>query len=528
VGDLSCSGVCEISAVGCSVPQVCGDSVIDPGEVCDGTVFGGRTCTTELGQGWAGPLTCAPDCASVDTSACAQTCGSNATVDPGEDCEYSIGTAVTCEDLGLGAGLVSCRPDCTFETALCNTVVASVQQPLPAAVPGAFQMLLAGDGKSLLFSTGNDEMDVNNTDANGKSDVFRYDLSGFVKKSADPKLKRLSVSASGGDADGDSEVLGASYDGSRVIFRSKASNLVTGKGIPVNNAIWHLYLRDLSSNTTTLLDVTTAGQASSTGVIEASLAEDGQFVAFTSSAPSLVAGDTGSSVAVPFVLDLSSSTIERLPSGNAADFSENAQHVRISADGRYVFFDTMQADITPTQNAVLRFDRQTSSYLDISQLAVPSSQGNPFFLIGISGDGGLAAFSHTNYSVSPLQEAVYRYDASTGEASATDIKPRCFKGPENVCAEADDYFAPDNIWLARDGKTAVHKGLDISGSVEFLLHAGAAPQLLLATFQGESIGSGGPVTLTVTKEGKRIFAVRSAVSVLSSDSNPNLPDVYVF
>lgn len=46
----------------------CGDGIIDPSEVCDGAALGGETCET---QGYdSGALACAPDCLSLDVSAC--------------------------------------------------------------------------------------------------------------------------------------------------------------------------------------------------------------------------------------------------------------------------------------------------------------------------------------------------------------------------------------------------------------------------------------------------------------------------
>lgn len=47
---------------------VCGNGVIETGEVCDGSNLGGETCVS---QGYdSGTLTCSSDCASFDTSGC--------------------------------------------------------------------------------------------------------------------------------------------------------------------------------------------------------------------------------------------------------------------------------------------------------------------------------------------------------------------------------------------------------------------------------------------------------------------------
>ncbi|MDX9721041.1 MAG: hypothetical protein RBU37_09840, partial [Myxococcota bacterium] len=74
------TGVCEYtsSTVDCATTSQecvagacvneCGNSALDTGEVCDGTLLNGETCTT---QGFAGgTLGCATDCGAYDTSPC--------------------------------------------------------------------------------------------------------------------------------------------------------------------------------------------------------------------------------------------------------------------------------------------------------------------------------------------------------------------------------------------------------------------------------------------------------------------------
>jgi hypothetical protein len=51
------------------VSAVCGDNVIDAGEVCDGTDLGGETCETQ-GQGSGSPLLCTADCLDFDYTNC--------------------------------------------------------------------------------------------------------------------------------------------------------------------------------------------------------------------------------------------------------------------------------------------------------------------------------------------------------------------------------------------------------------------------------------------------------------------------
>lgn len=50
-------------------PPVCGDGIVGAPEICDGASLNGQTCLIQGFPG-GGPLGCAPDCLSFDTSAC--------------------------------------------------------------------------------------------------------------------------------------------------------------------------------------------------------------------------------------------------------------------------------------------------------------------------------------------------------------------------------------------------------------------------------------------------------------------------
>jgi len=58
----------EIQLIVPGAPTVCGDGRRDPGETCDGTDFGPRTCL-DLGYG-GGELACSADCQALDDAGC--------------------------------------------------------------------------------------------------------------------------------------------------------------------------------------------------------------------------------------------------------------------------------------------------------------------------------------------------------------------------------------------------------------------------------------------------------------------------
>jgi hypothetical protein len=126
-GMLACSAVCAFDKTGCTgpvtppdpPPAACGNGTIDVGEDCDGAFLNGKQCT-DLGFD-AGTLVCSPLCV-FDTAACtggSAICG-NAVLEAGEDCDGAeLGTA-TCQTLGFTGGTLGCDALCAFDTTGCT------------------------------------------------------------------------------------------------------------------------------------------------------------------------------------------------------------------------------------------------------------------------------------------------------------------------------------------------------------------------------------------------------------------------
>ena len=137
-------------------------------------------------------------------------------------------------------------------------------------------------------------------DSNGHYDVFVRERAGGV-------TQRVSVATSG--AQGNSVCYpfpDLSADGRYVAFESAASNLVAGD----TNGQYDIFLRDRQTSTTTRLSVG-AGGAQGNGYSHFfSLSADGRFAAFHSAATNLVAGDTNGVVDV-FVRDRVAGTTRR-------------------------------------------------------------------------------------------------------------------------------------------------------------------------------------------------------------------------
>ena len=156
-------------------------------------------------------------------------------------------------------------------------------------------------------------------------------------------ITRVSVDSAGNQGNNGSGDPSISTDGQKVAFTSNAPNLVPGD----NNNSPDIFVRDLSTNTTTRVSVDSAGNQGNAFSSSPSISADGRFVAFQSDATNLVPGDTNNSNDI-FVRDLLTNTTTRVSvdsvgnQGNGRSFPPS-----ISADGRFVAFDSAASNLVP-------------------------------------------------------------------------------------------------------------------------------------------------------------------------------------
>ena len=110
------------SQIGCTIKfeskkPICGDGVLEGEEVCDGTDFGGSTCS-QVSNDQDGELKCTADC-KLDLSGC-HTCG-NGQVEGPETCDRDNLGGETCLSRGFYGGDLACSADCLeFDASQCE------------------------------------------------------------------------------------------------------------------------------------------------------------------------------------------------------------------------------------------------------------------------------------------------------------------------------------------------------------------------------------------------------------------------
>jgi Tol biopolymer transport system component len=292
----------------------------------------------------------------------------------------------------------------------------------PATVPS-----LSEDGRLVAFDCQDGGLVPG--DFNRDSDLFVRDLSSSSTElisAHDPTL--ASATPNGASLLSSTSI---SSDGRFTAFASEASNLVPGD----TNNCRDIFLRDTENGTVLLVSVATNGLPADGVSFDPAISSDGRYVAFTSMADNLVLGDTNQDQDV-FVRDVQTGTTTLVSvnssgagSGNAASYSPI-----LSADGRYVLFQSLAMNLAPATGS--------RGYLFFRDLQASTNIGLPTAL-GVS--GAMTRDGRYVFYLTPaaaLSASPHIWDSQVGGV------PLLFRGlPANLNPN-EASFSPDGKRLA--------------------------------------------------------------------------------
>lgn len=264
--------------------------------------------------------------------------------------------------------------------------------------------------------------------------TVQYLLAGMLVAGAAgaQSTRRVSVASGGLQGDGPSVEPRISADGRHVLFMSSASNLVPGD----TNGSFDVFLHDLETGATTRVSVDSNGVEGNNWSYSRGLSADARFVAFDSHATNLVPGDTNAASDV-FVRDLSTGVTTRVSiatSGAQAD--AGAGYAAISADGRYVAFESIASNLvggdTGGWSDVFLHDRQTGVTRRVSVNSSGVAADRDSEKASISADGRYVAFQSRALNLAPGDPNgtwdVFVHDAATGVTACASTTPSGLPG----------------------------------------------------------------------------------------------------
>jgi Ca2+-binding RTX toxin-like protein len=264
---------------------------------------------------------------------------------------------------------------------------------------------ISGDGRFVAFESY--ASNFVGGDTNGDRDIY-------LKNVVTGEVKLVST-RTGGDAGTHADAWGASvsYDGRYVAFSSAASNLVAND----TNQSGDIFVKDLVTGELKLVSADSNGVqgnygASGDGSGGAKISADGKHVIFASWSDNL-AGDDDWHMDV-FVKNLETGELVNVTGNSGIDWYGAAKVGDISADGRYVLFQTgehMLDDDWNGSQSIYRKDLQTG---ELERVCVGYPVGEQS--MAISGDGRYVVFSTQQSLVDAdsFHSDVYVKDMQTG------------------------------------------------------------------------------------------------------------------
>ena len=206
---------------------------------------------------------------------------------------------------------------------------AGTQANGPSSTPS-----VSGTGRFIVFVSAADNLVANDT--NGLPDIFfrdrDTDADGIFDEAGAVETSRLNLGPGGVQADNASSSPAITPDGRFVCFVSKATNLVPGNIAEV----LQVFRLDRTTGTLITVSVSDTGVPGDLHSREPAISADGDVVAFSSEASTLVVGAATTTPGI-FVREIAAGRTTRLtPPGPASGVYYS--HPTLSADGRFVAY----------------------------------------------------------------------------------------------------------------------------------------------------------------------------------------------
>ncbi|MBI9050481.1 MAG: sortase [Anaerolineaceae bacterium] len=340
---------------------------------------------------------------------------------------------------------------------------------------------------------------------------------------------RVSLDSSNGQANDQSESPTISADGRYVAFASYASNLVAGD----TNGRDDIFVHDRTTGATTRVSLdSSGGEAIGGGSNYPTISADGRYVAFTSYASNLVAGDTNGADDI-FVHDRTTGATTRISldsSGVQANGYSNTPS--ISWDGRYVAFvstaNNLVAGDTNGRYDIFVHDRNTGA---TTRVSVDSSngQGNGDSSIPtISADGRYVAFvSNANNLVAGDTNGTYDifvHDRTTGATTRVSLDS---SGGQASGSSGDSSISADGRYVAFHSAASNLVAGDTNGRTDVFVHdrtTGATTRVSLDSSGGQANAQS--ESPTISADGRYVVFESDASNLGAVDTN-GAADIFV-
>lgn len=255
---------------------------------------------------------------------------------------------------------------------------------------------ISNDGRYVAFSSYADDLQWDVTDGSWTGDIF-------VRDRQTDTTELVTVDSAGTSADGETARMAFSNDGRYLAYESTNSGVTT---IPDTNGVKDVFLRDLQTDTTTLLSTAAiVGSATGNGASSRiTISDDGTTIGFESLASNLtnVTDTNGVSDVFVYEIGVGLTAASVIPDGSAMG-NGASERIWISRDGSAVSFRglatnlTGDADSNAARDGFVRDLGSDETFLmgRISTSGGGATGNGATEDTALSGDGRVGAFSST-------------------------------------------------------------------------------------------------------------------------------------
>jgi Tol biopolymer transport system component len=340
--------------------------------------------------------------------------------------------------------------------------------------------------------------------------------------------ERVSVDSAGAQASFKSRLASISGDGRHVAFSSDAGNLVSGD----TNGREDVFVRDRQSGVTERVSLDSAKVEGNHTSFMPSISGDGRFVAFTSFADNLIAGDTNEFEDV-FVHDRQTGLTEcvSIDPGGAPGSGESGQ-ASLSGDGRYVAFtsyadDLVFGDTSPFMDVFVH-DRQSGTTQRVNLDSSGAQANGGGIWPSISRDGRHVTFTSPadNLVAGDTNGAddVFVRDLQSGVTERVSVDSAGVQGNAGSQGSA---LSADGRWVAFTSLADNLVSGDTNATYDAFVHdrqSGTTERVSLNSRGAQGNGSSSAASLSA--DGRFVAFESSATNLVSGDTN-SAQDIFV-
>jgi Tol biopolymer transport system component len=342
------------------------------------------------------------------------------------------------------------------------------------------------------------------------------------------EILRVSVDSGGVQGNNDSYFPAISADGRYVVFNSYASNLVSAD----TNGASDIFVRDLQTNLTTRVSVDSNGIQGNGHSYRPVVSADGRYVAFDSDASNLVPGDTNGNTDV-FVHDRQTGVTRRVSvrsdgwQGLGTSLSPS-----ISADGRYIAFDSSAANLaandTNLANDIFLHDRQTGATRRISTAFGGTQADHDSRYPSISADGRYIAFESeaTNLIPGDTNGVLDVFRYDSLMGQILRVSVDSYERQANGHSRYPSISADGSLIAFESGGTNLVSG-DTNAHTDVFLHDTSTGTTIRVSVDSNGLQANNFSEAPSISEGGRYIAFESAArNLVPADDNPYI-DAFV-